>query len=424
VVEPGKLKLSGGYTYSNSTGYVSGQYVDHDDGDWIYDVAANTWSGSGEMVAFDARTYRTGPFHPDFYLEGDRPDPAAFQKQLAELPANTWWATNPPHLPELNRDWGSAVLAPELDLMLRWSGGHSAHGGTDVLHYHLNSNRWELTAPVEFPLGQLYANTDYPRGVSFNGRAWITGHTYQSYGYDETRHAMFFVGQDQHTFTYWPWMGEWAKEGSFREKPRGMNHDSAFYTLTLTNIADGKLACWTKDGRMFHNPPTWEEMELKGEKLPGSIVDNSTLTYVSKRDKLYFFRKEYGDKNTYDGVIHALDLKTSTVSKLTPEGADAAHQIPYLCQIRYDAASDLLLCGCTLPPDANGFRRTPAYDPATNRWVSLKITGDDPSGERGRNVSLGMMYDAKRKLFWAVDTKSHVFVLRVDAKSADVQPLQ
>jgi hypothetical protein len=423
VLEPGKLRLSGGYTYVSNTDYMGGQYVDWGDGDFVYDVAANTWSGEGPLVDADARTYRSGPFHPDFYLQGERPDAAAFQKQLSELPANQWWATKPPHLPHLNRDWGSAVLAPECDLLLRWSGGHCAHGGTDVLHYHLASNRWELTAPVEFPLGQLYTNTEYPAGVSFNRRVWITGHTYQNYGYDQTQHAMYFVGQSRASFPYSPWRGDWlANEATL--KPNGMNYNSCFYTLTLTNIGDGSLVCWTNEGRVFHRPPAWQEMELAGDELPGSIVDNSTLTYDSQRNKLYFFRKKYGDSETYDGVVHALDLKTKTVTKLTPDGADAAHQIPYLCQIRYDAASDLLLCGCTLPPDASGLRRTPAYDPKHNRWVSLKITGDDPSGERGRNVSLGMMYDAQRKLFWAVDTKSQVYVLRVDPRTADVQPLK
>ena len=38
-------------------------------------------------------------------------------------------------------------------------------------------------------------------------------------------------------------------------------------------------------------------------------------------------------------------------------------------------------------------------------------------------VSLGLIYDAKRKLFWAVDTNSQVYVLRLDVKSADAKPL-
>ena len=92
--------------------------------------------------------------------------------------------------------------------------------------------------------------------------------------------------------------------------------------------------------------------------------------------------------------------------------------------IRYDAANDLLLVGGTLRPGPDGLRRTPAYDCAADRWISLRIAGQDPSGKRGRNVSLGLMYDTTRKLFWAVDTNSRVYVLRLDPKTADPQPLK
>jgi hypothetical protein len=54
----------------------------------------------------------------------------------------------------------------------------------------------------------------------------------------------------------------------------------------------------------------------------------------------------------------------------------------------------------------------------------LKITGDDPNGKDGRNVSLGLMYDAKRKLFWAVDAASKVYVLRLEPSSADLHALE
>ena len=97
----------------------------------------------------------------------------------------------------------------------------------------------------------------------------------------------------------------------------------------------------------------------------------------------------------------------------------AAAAIPYLCQIRYDLANDLLLVGATLPS-----RRTPAYDCAANRWLSLNVTGRDPNGPKGRNVSLGLVYDRRRKLFWAVDTNSHIYVLRLTPKTADPQPLR
>ena len=55
--------------------------------------------------------------------------------------------------------------------------------------------------------------------------------------------------------------------------------------------------------------------------------------------------------------------------------------------------------------------------------MSSSSTATIQAVRRGRNVSLGMMYDAKRKLFWAVDTRSKVFVLRLDPKSADVRAL-
>src|SRR5262249_42971860 len=148
------------------------------------------------------------------------------------------------------------------------------------------------------------------------------------------------------------------------------------------------------------------ELKLTGEKLPNASVDNSTVVYDSRRNRLLFARKPYGDP-PYDGQLSAVDLKTLKVSKLSPGGMARANGIPYLCQLRYDPEHDLLLVGANLR-GANSHRdekpwRTPAYDCAANKWISLKLTGDDPSGPEGRNVSLGMMYDAKRKLFWAVD---------------------
>ncbi len=419
----GRIILSGGYTYTSSTDYVGGQYRELDDGEWTYDIAADTWTGTGKAVPPNSRVYRTGPYVPEFFLKDPKPDAAAFQKQLADLPANTWVSTKTPHLPQLNRDWGTAVLDPDRDVILRFSGGHSAHGGTDVLHYHLASNRWELPFPVEFPLGQLYSNTEYPEGFNFNRRPWVTGHTYQNYGYDPVFKKMLFTGRHEHCYVYDPAVADWT--GRFA-KPKGMTYNSCFYTLTLCPTPQG-LVCWTQQGGVFQfdaGKKEWVEVKPTGEKLPGSVVDNSTVVHDSKRDRLLFFRKGYGDKSKYDGRIHALDRKTGTVSVLSPKGMEGAAAIPYLCQIRYDPTNDLLLVGGTLPPGEDGMRRTPAYDCAANAWVTLKIGGDDPSGKSGRNVSLGLVYDARRKLFWAVDTRSNVFVLRLDPKNAEVGPLR
>jgi len=419
----GTVTLTGGYTYFSNTDYCGGQYVDIGDGPWTYDVAANRWTGTGEAAEDDARVYRTGPFLPEYFLEGPKPDPAAHEKRLSDLPPNTWVAMEPPLLPHLNRDWGSATLDPDRDLILRFSGGHSAHGGTDVLHYHLSTNRWELPFPVEFPLGQLYSNTSYPEGYNFNRRPWVTGHTYQNYGYDPVLKKMLFAGQKTHTYVYDPTTADWV--GRFA-KPEGMVYNSCFYTITICPTPRC-TECWTAAGQLYRFDAEryqWVRREYMGEELPGAVVDNSTLAYDSKRDRLLFWRKPYGRDHAYDGQIYAFERKDLRVTTLSPEGMAGAGAIPYLCQIRYDERHDLMLVGATLPPDADGFRRTPAYDCEKNRWISLRITGDDPHGEKGRNVSLGMMYDTKRGLFWAVDTNSRVFALRLDPETADVRPLE
>ncbi|MDP6544325.1 MAG: kelch repeat-containing protein [Phycisphaerae bacterium] len=422
IAAEGKITLTGGYTYSSNTDYCGGQYIDHDDGDWTYDIAANKWTGGKTACPGDRRVYRTGPFHPDFYLTTPPPDAAATARRLAGLKPNTWTAMNPPRLPRLNRDWGTAVIDPDHDLMLRFSGGHSAHGGSDVLHYHFATNCWELPFPVEFPLGQLYANTRYPNGYNFNHRPWVTGHTYQNYGYDPIGKKMVFAGRPRHYYLYDPQVGDWVRRGV---KPSAMVYNSCFYTITVCTARDGAMA-WTRSGSVLQFVPQtgrWGEFKLRGEKLPGAVVDNSTMVYDSKRNRLLFAMKGYGRKNAYDGQLHFLDVRTQTVGKLSPGGMAAAGAIPYLCQIRYDAGNDLFLVGGTLPPGKDGLRRTPAYDPAANKWISLAIGGKDPSGPKGRNVSLGMMYDKKRKLFWAVDTNSRVYVLRLAPGAADPKPL-
>ena len=422
VAGDGKLILGGGYTYFSNTDYMGGQYIDLKDGDWTYDVANNTWTGTGKLQSPDSRTYRTGPFLPEYFFDGPRPNASEFQAWLKALPPNVWTKTNPPQLPQINRDWGSAVIDPIHDLILRFSGGHCAHGGTDVLQYHLASNRWELCYPVEFPLGQLYTNTDYPNGFNFNHRPWVSGHTYQNYGFDLALKRMLFLGHPPFAYQYDPQRGDWVARSPV---PKDMCYSGAMFTLTTTTTPQG-LVCWTETGKLFRFDALlsrWLEIRTTGEPLPGSVVDNSTLVYDDKRDRLLFFRKLYGDSTTYDGEIFAVNLQSRQVSKLSPSGMAAASAISYLCQIRRDPAHDLLFAGATLPPGPDGLRRTPAYDCAANKWISLRITGNDPSGPKGRNVSLGLMYDAKRNLFWAVDAKSQVFVLHLEPASAGIADL-
>jgi hypothetical protein len=164
----GRVEVAGGYTYANRAEYCAGEFKDVGNGPWTYDLAADAWTGGGAGVPADSRTYRSGPYHPDFFLQGPKPSSTEQEARLKALPANAWADLKPAQTLMLNRDWGTAVLDTDRDMILRWSGGHSAHGGTDVPHYHLATNRWELAHPIEFPLGQLYSNTTYPAGWNFN----------------------------------------------------------------------------------------------------------------------------------------------------------------------------------------------------------------------------------------------------------------
>ncbi len=396
-----------------------------DDGPWVYHIAHNAWSG-GKLVPPDSRVYRSGPFHPDFFLEGPKPDAAKFKAWLADLPANEWTATDPPQRPRLNRDWGTARLDPDRDLMLRWSGGHSAHGGTDVPHFHFATNRWELPIPVEFPLGQLYSNTSYPNGFNFNLRPWVTGHTYQNYEYDPPTKKMIFAGRPRHFYIYDPDVGDWVGRG---RKPEAMQYNSCFYTLTLTATPHG-VVCWDKNGRVHRydgQAGKWTQLELSGDKLPGAYVDNSSIAYDSRRNRVLMV-DTLGYGKPFDGRVWALDLTSGAVQGLAPQGREHAARFANVDKCCYDAAHDLLLLGTYLK-DAGDHTPTPAYDCANNRWITLDInyTTQQRSGAAVRKFpharSDALMFDARRKLIWGVDTNGQVYALRLDPGSANVKPL-
>jgi len=427
----GTVVLSGGYTFASTTEYMSGQYVDLADGPWTYDVARNAWSGPGEGAAPDARTYRTGPFHPAYFLDGPPPDAASQEKILADLPVNRWVLLKPPRIPRQNRDWGTVRLDPDRDQILVWSGGHCAHGGTDVLHYHLGTNRWELPYPVAFPLGQLYGNTAYPDGFTFNRRPWVTGHTYQNYACDPLSKTLLFTGRPRYTYVYDPDVADWT--GRF-EKPPGMVYNSCFYTLTLVATPRG-VFCWgqgpNRERGLVHRfdaeAQAWRPVEVEGD-LPEPAVDYSTMVYDAKRDRLLMLRTGYGKPP--DGQVYALDLETMRARTLNPANREAAAGRKYtIDRACYVPGADLMLLCTLLPADGDGLRRHVAYDPAGNRWVSLAIAYEE--GERGPLAptavrrSVGLVWDGRRNLVWGVDThRLRVFVLRFDPEGADVQPLR
>ncbi len=437
----GTVTMTGGYTYTSNTSYCGPQYRDIADGDWTFDLEANEWKGARKSVPSDQRVYRTGPFHPDYFLQGDPPNPAAVKATLTNLPANRWVEMKAPRKPELCRTWGHAIMHG--DRIFVFSGGHSAHGGSDVLHYHLGTNRWELPFPVEFPLGQLYSNTEYPRGFNLNRRPWVTGHTYQSYHVHPETGLIYFVGQAGYCYAYHPDKAEWVGR---RPTPDAMTYGDAFYTLELARTSDD-LVCWTARGSAFslngkrkddlqltksgafQGSSVFERIPHTGDKLPSSVVDASTFVHDAKRDRLLFFRTNYG--KVYEGETHSMDVKTGAVKRLSPKGSKTLASLGFRECDRgvYDPESDLVLFGALLPSEAGADRRSLAYDCAGDRWVTLVIGYESAKGKRpaapyGSGHSCGLMFDANRKLIWGVDTHElRVYALRFDPKTADLRAL-
>ena len=425
----GTVTLSGGYTYTSSISYLGAQYKALDDGDWTYDIAADIWKGPENGVPPDTRVYRTGPFHPDYFLQGAKPDAAAAKKELEAIPVNRWVEREPPHKPEMVRTWGHAVLDPDGDRILVFSGGHSAHCGSDVLHYHLSTNRWELPFPVEFPLGQTYSNTSFPEGYNLNKRPWMTGHTYQSYNYDPLSKKLYLNARVDNTYVYDPVVGDWI--GRFA-KPEPMVYGDCFYTLNTLPTPHG-LMCWTGHGGLFKLDSTkreWREVERSGVKLPSAAVDASTYVYDSKRDRLLFVRSNYGEPN--EGKIHTFDMKTGVVANTAPANAAAlaALDLKGVDRAVYDPANDLILFSTLLPGAADTMRRALAYDCAADKWVSLNLGYEVGKNKRaahpgGPGQSCGLLFDVKRQIIWGIDTHDcRVYALHLELKGADVKTIE
>lgn len=413
----GRVTVRGGYGYTSAPEY-SGQYRSISDGEFVYDVAANRWSGNSAaaLATADARTYRTGAHLPAHFLQGAPPDRASVSAKLDALAPNRWLKLDPPLRPVPNRDWGLVVLDAEHDIILRWAGGHSAHGGSDVVHYHLATNRWELPFPLEFPLGQSGEGDGwYLAGVNFNGRPWMPVHTYAAYAYDSAARRLVFADSFRDYYLYDPDVADWVGSGP---RHHGMTSNTV-YTQALVETAHG-VVCWTKEGRLFRfdaKAGAWEEMRISGH-IPGAVVDNSAIAYDSKRDRIVMIRRA-GGTPAFDGRIYTVDLKTMQAKALSPGGMERAANFPAVVRLSYDPDRDLMLVGTTLPPDAAGVQRTPAYDPAGNRWVTLRLAGDQPA----TGHSMGLVYDKKRKLHWASDRRGQIWVLRLVPAAAGMEAL-
>ena len=422
----GTITVSGGYTYADKDSYGAKLYVQLGPDAWRYDLEARRWvpPDGQQLVEAGVRQYRSAVWLPEHYLSGERPDAAAHERTLASLPANTWVAMEPPLRPQalqLTRDWGTSVMSPDHDLFLQWGGGHSAHCGTDVLHYHFATNRWEQPYPVEVCLGNLYSTAHYPGGFSFNGNPWMIMHAYKSYAYDTSLRNLVLTGRtanwkyrhDPYFYLYDPTVGDWTSRHPLHEK---LHQTQIFLNSRVHGSPQGVLF-WGRDSSAFRLDPgslEWKEFDFEGT-LPTSGTDGGGMVFDPLRNRMLVVRKKWQPGGgSFNGQMHALDLDGMKATALSPAGARAVPKL-FLREPAYNAQADLFLWSWQ---DWKVKGNMVAYDPKGNRWVSLDIGGKAPFG-----VSTGHVYDERRGLHWVTNHRGQVWALRLDAATANLRPL-
>lgn len=468
----GKILLLGGYGYDSKTGYMGGFYKSLPWEAWTYDLSVDRWdlveritdpkvapespmhsflsaaassddtvvvlSGRNETwvrrwgtLAVDAPgtekfgvkpgtiTRRDGPYDPQWYREGVPPaDPAKVESDLAKIPVNLWETRPTPRIPRPNMDWGSAVFASDRDLILRFSGGHSAYSGTAPQVYDPKTDHYSIPFAPEMPIEYVCSNDQVHGEWSFRQNPWMTGHTYKSTGYDPNLRQLVFAA---HGYTYFfdPGAGKWTRsEGRSPFRPN-------MYATTLTTTPRGVVA-WaehpkdrTQSGlwRLDGASRAWEELPVSG-KLPRMSPDQHGMAYDSKRDRLLLFSNA---EPKAGGDVVEVGLKSGEARPLGPAGREAARVASR--ETAYLPEEDLVMIGAHAAA-ASGKRLWLFYDCARNAWRGAELPGEDPVGKGTFNNSMGLMYDPGRKLVWAVGQNSDVHVLRFEARTAGLEDLK
>jgi len=308
-----------------------------------------------------------------------------------------------PKLPRPNVDWGTAIFAPELDLVLRYSGGHSAYCGTAPHVYDVKTDRYSIPFAPEIPVEYVGTNDQVGGEWSFQGNPWMAPHTYKSTGYDPRLRSLVFAAHD-YTYFFDPQKGQWTR--SNERNP----HDGSCFTVTLCATPEG-VVCWAGKPdrtlglwRLASPERGWAPLPVDGP-LPAQRPDYHGMAFDSKRNRLLMV--SMADKNK--GDVLAYDLKTGKSAWLNAAGKEKA-AVPSRETV-YLPDQDAMLVGARV--EVNGKWCWLVYDCAKNAWFALELQGNDPIEKDSFNNSMGLMYDPNRQLVWAAGQNSHIHVLRV-----------
>lgn len=393
----------------------------------------STWGATFDTNKINAEAtkkqgvpFRTEDFgwiknHPQWYEQNaGEINPESQKEWIDSMIANTWKTKDrktQKNNPNENRAWGTSVYDPHHDQILQWGGGHVAYTGNSVLHYSLTSDQFYITLKAEDGLKYVHGQGGMIMSTTYRNRAFMTGHSYRSYGYDITSGILVVCGQTKNEnsnkesfyFGYVPEKNQWLPT------PIKTPFDPHYGIDRICTTEKG-LVAWAAAGGFWKYDvaaSAFVAMPLSGEKLKGGGHESHGIVYDNKRNRIAIFSQHY------QGEAYSYDMESGNVIALNPKGKEQG--IKFECrELVYIPEADMVLFAAPTP-DAEGKLRWPLYDCEKNEWKSILIEGNDPVGKR-YSVSIGLMYDTKRKLVWVFDNTPNVSALKIDWNTANIQP--
>jgi hypothetical protein len=335
-------------------------------------------------------SYRTEQFDPVWYTQ-DVPavDTATAEAFFRTMPVDTWVKLDVPKEPYRGRDWGTTLYVPERDLILKFTGGHAAYCGNEVLYYSPHTNRWHISFYPSHPLDYYGDSGHGPGYFDFNNRPWVT-HAYDHYDYDVNMHRMLLTRR-RWTFVFNPDIMDW-------EEPV-LNHPDIggdYHRISMTSTAHGIFGWMQRSSSTYYfylfnaNTRQWDKLPVTGETIPVYYAEDGGAAYDSKRDRMLLISD--------DGRMWAFDFSSNVLSTINATGSAPGHPARELV---YEPSLDILFV-----------QGDYVYHCSENRWEHLSLSKDSDVGNNN-SVSSGYMYDPGRGLIYDSESRCQIYALKL-----------
>jgi len=366
---------------------------------------------------------REKTFDPNYYKVEDIN--AQIQKQSEfydKLSYNIFVNVEPPVWPErMGGGWSTTNIDMDNDQLLVHCGGHSSYYGNDVAHFDLNSGTWSISYMPQFALDYDYDTTG-PTNLGFNGAPW-GAHNYKGILYEPSIKRLVMMKSINYFYDpvtkTWP-KNEWLQVNEF---------DTSKYTTLLTSTDLGMYAWSKKNGQhqsaivKFIDKPErkWKVIEFQGESPQTPAVDGAGICYdpIGRRIILLNTTPIKGKEEKEKGIIYTFNIETNAMEKIEPIGHEKLRTKGNLGReaIVYPDLN-LMVTGNLI--ENNGLTGVLVWDIKNNEWKLAEIGNIDVinrDSKQGKSVDLGLVYDKKRKIIWAIQcrlTKGCVRALKLN----------